>query len=221
MSSTVSKPRIFFVEGNIGTGKSTFLKMIEDMNDNDFQVIYEPLDLWLNFTDENGKNILQYFYEDSKRYAYTFQNIAFLSRVEKLSEIDMTKKYVFIERSIWSDRNIFAKNCYENGMISEIEYKLYCKWFDWLSENNDILKNLDYSFVYLHVSPEVSHERMNERNRKEENKISLEYLAQIAKKHDDWLLNETSNVKVVDARVNFREQEVFEEIFSDILKEIN
>lgn len=212
----MSRPHVFFVEGNIGTGKSTFLSMIEKVYPNLIQVIYEPLDLWLEFQDKDGKNILQYFYEDSKRYAYTFQNIAFISRVEKLGEIDMTKKYVFIERSIWSDRNIFAKNCYDNGLMSEIEFTLYNKWFDWLSKN--LKMDFTYSFIYLQVNPEVSFERMNERNRKEENKISLEYLAQISQKHDDWLLNETRDVRVIDAKVNFREADIFIEIMNKIIR---
>ena len=54
-------PKIIFVEGNIGTGKSTFLKMIEKCYNDKYQVIYEPVDLWTNFKDSKGKNILKYF----------------------------------------------------------------------------------------------------------------------------------------------------------------
>ena len=79
-------PKIIFVEGNIGSGKSTFLDMVSKHVEG-AKVVYEPLDVWKAYTDENGKNILHHFYEDQKRYAYTFQTIAFLSRVERLREI--------------------------------------------------------------------------------------------------------------------------------------
>ena len=73
---------IYFIEGNIGTGKSTFLSMIETLFPEN-QVIYEPIDIWSSFTDEYGNSILDYFYKDQKRYAYTFQSLAFISRIEK------------------------------------------------------------------------------------------------------------------------------------------
>ena len=124
--------KIIFVEGNIGTGKSTFLSQVEKHIPNSC-VIYEPLDVWTKFTDENGKNILQNFYEDSKRFAYTFQTLAFLSRVERMRTTDYQKyDYVFIERSIFSDREIFAKNCYLSGLLTELEWKLYNAWFAWV-----------------------------------------------------------------------------------------
>ena len=47
-------PEIFIVEGNIGSGKSTFLSRIKEILKDDVQVIYEPLDEWLSIKDETG-----------------------------------------------------------------------------------------------------------------------------------------------------------------------
>ena len=126
-------PLIIFVEGNIGSGKSTFLNQIKDHIPN-VQCIQEPLDKWTKLRDRSGKNILQYFYDDMKKYTYPFQSFAFLSRVMLLDKIDKTKQIVFIERSVFSDKNIFAKNCLENGNISQLEYDIYSKWNQWLSD---------------------------------------------------------------------------------------
>ncbi len=211
-----TKPYVFFIEGNIGTGKSTFLKMIENMKDNRYQVIYEPVDTWTSFTDSSGKNILQYFYDDPKRFAYTFQNTAFISRVEKLKEIDESKKAVFIERSIWSDKHIFAKNCFESGTMSEIEYKLYLKWFTWLEENVGFKYN--HEFVYLQCLPELSFERMQTRSREEESGVTLDYLSQIYTKHEQWFKDLAKEQKVpitiLNAAANFKDKDVFDEYFS-------
>jgi deoxyadenosine/deoxycytidine kinase len=215
----MSKPRVFFVEGNIGTGKSTFLKMIENLNNDKYQVIYEPVDTWTSFTDSSGKNILQYFYDDPKRFAYTFQNTAFVSRVEKLKEIDETKEAVFIERSIWSDKHIFAKNCFESGTMSEIEYKLYLKWFTWLEENVGF--KYMHEFVYLRCTPELSYERMKTRSRSEEAGVSLDYLTQIHEKHEDWVREMLQEGKTpitsLNAIENMKDESVFQDYLSFLL----
>ena len=36
-------------------------------------------------------------------------------------------KIIFTERSIESDKNIFAKMLYDEGLIEEIDYKIYNK----------------------------------------------------------------------------------------------
>ena len=76
-------PEIFIVEGNIGSGKSTFLTRVKEILKDDVQVIYEPLDEWLSIKDETGKNILDYFYSDMERYCYAFQSMAFITRYQK------------------------------------------------------------------------------------------------------------------------------------------
>lgn len=208
-----SMPKIIFVEGNIGTGKSTFLKMIEKCYGKDkYQVIYEPIDIWTNFKDSEGKNILQYFYDDTKRYAYTFQHIVFLSRVQSLDLIDETKEIVFIERSIYSDKNIFAKNCFEQGMISDIEFQLYQTWFDWFQKK---LKDMKYEFLYLKCSPETSYSRMRTRSRNEESKISFDYILQIHNKHQEWIKEESGKTTMIilNAEADLTIESNFRELF--------
>ena len=187
---------VYFVEGNIGTGKSTFLSLVEK-NFPQFQVIYEPVDVWTSLSDSSGSNILQYFYDDPKRYAYAFQSLAFISRMEKISEIDKTKRAIFIERSIWSDSNVFAKNCFMQGTLSDIEYKLYTRWFNWAEK---LVKDKKSTHVYLKCSPEISFARTTFRKRKEESNIPLEYITQIHDRHEEWL-GGSSNVGVSNVGV--------------------
>jgi len=208
-------PHIFFVEGNIGTGKSTFLSMIEKFYPDRCQVIYEPLDIWIDFKDNSGKNILAYFYEDPKRYAYTFQSIAFISRISKLKEIDNTKEFIFIERSIWADKNVFAKNCFETGCLNDIEYMLYNKWFDCLETDLSFDKD-KYSFIYLKCPARVSYERLINRFRAEETNISIEYMESIERQHSEWLDNNEKTI-IIDANLNTKDETVFKGIFERIV----
>ena len=203
---------VYFIEGNIGTGKSTFLSMVEKLFPGDNQVIYEPVDMWTSLSDDSGTNILEYFYNNQKRYAYTFQSLAFISRMEKLGEIDTTKNNVFIERSIWSDSNVFARNCFLSGTLSDIEYKLYKRWFQWAETT---VKIEDMKHVYLRCEPGKSLERTKIRDRKEERGIPIDYMEQIHLRHEEWISTIPSDKRItIDVNdVNIKDEKVFREMF--------
>ena len=73
---------IISIEGNIGVGKSTFIEILKS-NWEDCEIITEPVDMWKTIVNSDGKNILQTFYEDIPRWAYSFKNIAFITRMIK------------------------------------------------------------------------------------------------------------------------------------------
>ena len=185
---------VIFVEGNIGTGKSTFLTALSQ----EFKVILEPVDEWTKTKNANGKNLLEEFYSDPARNAYLFQSIAFRSRMKNIVNQDSC----LIVRSIYTDRNVFAKTCREDGLISDIEWNDYIGWFDWLT---DEFKINPHGYVYLRCDPEISYERIKKRKRSGEETISFEYLKKLHKKHDDWLMvNEDPNkVLIIDVDEDF------------------
>ena len=190
--------KIIFIEGNIGSGKTTLLKRLSELVNN-CQVIYEPLDMWTNLKDSSGKNILEHFYTDMEKHSYAFQSIAFLSRTKSLEKIDPTKKYIFVERSIHSDKEIFAKNCFNKGIMPEIHYNLYNEWFSWM-ENMLNLKNVTH--VYLRCDPKISYERLQKRSRDEEKSVELDYLEDIHQCHEEWF-NRIDNYISLDASKSF------------------
>ncbi|PSN31102.1 Deoxynucleoside kinase [Blattella germanica] len=61
--------------------------------------------------------------------------------------------------------------------------------------------------VYLHTKPEVVLERIKVRERKEECSVSLEYLQQLHKLHEEWLCNTETPVIVVDANPGIDEMQ--------------
>lgn len=188
---------MYFLEGNVGTGKSTFLKKLQEITD--VHIILEPVDEWVNTKNiSSGKNLLEEFYANQERWAYTFQSIAFRTRINNLLLAPKDKTKV-IERSVFTDRNVFAKTCYENSKMGEIEWNDYTQWFDWLTESFDVKPK---GYIYLRADPEVSHERVKIRNRGGEESIPLDYLKTLHEKHDDWLLKE-NNVLVLDVNEDF------------------
>ena len=175
-------PRIYFVEGNIGCGKTTLLdaieKYIRETEIIDIEVIYEPVKKW----QEMG--LLDKFYKDINRWSYTFQNVAFITKMMELEKLKEEKIYI-IERSPMTDRNCFAELCYESGFMTEMEWQAYNMWY------NHYITKFEYDgFIYLNAEPEKCIERINKRNRGEESKISLDYLSSLHKKHQIWLEGE-------------------------------
>lgn len=177
---------IIMVEGNIGAGKSTFLKIIEKSLNVD--VIFEPTNKWQHPDDE--QNLLHLFYKDTRRWAYTFQSYAFISRVQTIlnhQKQTKTNKIQVLERSVYCDRYCFAKNCFDAGLMSPIEWQVYREWFSWLAEKYTPIPR---GFIYLRTDPKTCYNRILKRNRHEEDVISKSYLQALHERHEDWLIKQ-------------------------------
>lgn len=174
----------FIIEGNIGAGKSTFLSLIEQ--ELPVQVVYEPHQKWQDVG--AGDNLLEKFYSDTPRWAYTFQSYAFITRImEQMKKAKENKHGTqVLERSVYSDRYCFAKNCFESGTMSALEWKLYQEWFEWLIVN---YAPKPTGFIYLKTDPDICFARLTKRAREEEVGVSLEYLQSLHNKHEAWLLD--------------------------------
>ena len=173
--------RWYIIEGNIGCGKSTLILRLKQ--EEAYEVIDEPVELWKSITDENGNNVLGLFYKDPARFAYLFQSIVFKTRMMAL-EAPQVKPVRFSERSIRTDKHIFSASCYELGYMSVLEKKTYDMWFRWLEQK---ISRRPTGIIYLKVAPEVCLTRMHTRDRNEESSVSLEYLTQLHTKHEEWL----------------------------------
>ena len=196
-------PFVYSIEGNIGTGKSTFLEKLKEHYAGDDSVCFlaEPTQVWDTIKDKNGITILEKYYENQQRYAFSFQMMAFISRLTGLKDALKNDKYAIIimERSLFTDCNVFAKMLYDDKKIEDIEYTIYKKWY------NDFMKELPpISFIYLRTDPIISLKRVKERNREGET-IPLEYLENCHKYHDTWLLsNNAAPLLKIDANVDMR-----------------
>lgn len=103
---------IFFqiiVEGNIGAGKSTFLKHLAEFYSDKIKCYPEPVHLW---RDLNGINLLSMMYENPKRWAFTLQQYITLTMVMYRDQVDSdqnSKPVAVMERSIYSARYCFVE----------------------------------------------------------------------------------------------------------------
>ncbi len=186
MKETMSSKQILILEGNIGAGKSTLLKILQKYLP-EIDAVFEPTDKWQKIS--KGSNLLDLFYRDTPRWAYTFQSYAFISRIQtQLENLKQNphKGIQVLERSIFCDRYCFAKNCFESGLMSALEWNIYTEWFKWLAES---YAPKPCGFVYLQTTPETCYKRLRKRGRKEEFSIPIEYLRTLHNKHENWLVH--------------------------------
>ena len=182
---------IVSIEGNIGSGKSTLLANLRTYYENNADVIFlkEPVDEWEKIKDENGTTILEKFYGDQDKYSFPFQMMAYVSRLKVLRDalkgIDRTQNrriVIITERSLYTDKMVFAKMLYDSQKIELINYKIYLNWFDTFSEEFPVNK-----VVYVKTDPEICHSRIMKRSREGESNIPLEYLQNCNNYHNNML----------------------------------
>eukprot|EP00884_Botryococcus_braunii_P010284 jgi/Botrbrau1/19257/Bobra.0073s0007.1 len=174
------------VEGNISAGKSTFLDMLKTMQLQEVvEVFPEPVEKWQKLGGTEV-NLLDAFYRDPPRYAYTFQNYVFLTRIEQEEASRRAEKPLrILERSIFSDRMVFVRAVHEAQWLSDMELKIYDSWFNpVLSWMPSLVPD---GFIYLKAEPTTCMERMKKRGRGEEAQVSISYLEDIHRKHEEWL----------------------------------
>jgi deoxyadenosine/deoxycytidine kinase len=180
---TYHMPKVISIEGNIGAGKTTILRRIEELNLPGVFVLKEPVDEWAEVKDSSGKNILEHYYSDPKKYAFAFQAVAFNTRMTNLKKAFASGNCIIVcERSLQSDANIFAKMLFEDGTMDEISYRAYQS----LYRDGVQPYSLDM-VIYLDVPPETCKERIQTRARSGEESIGLDYLKMCDKYHRDWL----------------------------------
>jgi deoxyguanosine kinase len=183
--------KIVSIEGNIGSGKSTLLENLKKYYKTNSNVIFlrEPVDDWEKIKDKEGNTMLKKFYADQEKYSFAFQIMAYISRLKILrntiKEIceKKDKTYIIVtERSLYTDRQIFAKMLYDQGKIENVCYDIYLTLFD------EFTKDFPLNYlVYVNAKPKICYERIHKRARDGEEVIPLDYLDDCHKYHEEFL----------------------------------
>ncbi len=185
------------IQGNVGSGKSTLVRLLDETKSDRYVCMQEPVNVWSEYQ-MDGKNILEKFYEDRKAYAFPFQMMAFYTRMKAVRDLPKDRT-IIMERSVETDKCVFAQMMIDEGSIDPICARIYNEWF------SDLTKQIDNSSVinvYIRTPPEVCFQRVNRRARAGEEGISLEYLQRCHDLHDNWLMG---NSYVIDGTLSTSE----------------
>jgi deoxyadenosine/deoxycytidine kinase len=184
----MSQAPIISIEGVIGVGKST---LCEKLQKKGYWVSDEPVKEWLETKDENGKNILDYLYTDIIKFGFPMQIFAFISKSKMLMETlakSEDKKPIFVERCIYTDKECFAKNLRNSGLMSDIEWIIYEKCFEYITSTFSPKVPEPDAYIYMRTSDiDCVMDRIKKRGRESEASIKADYITSLHKSHDEWL----------------------------------
>jgi deoxynucleoside kinase len=197
--------RIISIEGNIGSGKSSLVSILKERFSYSKNICFlqEPIDIWNTIKDYEGKTILENYYKDQTKYAFSFQMMAYISRLSMLKREIRKNKYdiIITERSLNTDRFVFAKMLYDDKKIDELQYQIYLKWFEEFIEEIPKIE-----IIYIRTSPHVAYERVKKRAREGESTIELEYLEYCHRYHEYWLNRDKMLSLVFDGNINIYDE---------------
>ena len=200
--TTETEFEIFSIEGNIGSGKSTLFEELKNVYSCIPNIVFleEPVSEWEKIKNKQGEPMLQLFYRDSKKYSFSFQMMAFISRLailKKTIESNKGKKIIIItERSLYTDKHVFAKMLYDKNNMEDVEYDIYLNWFDTFVNEYPV-----NNVIYIKTAPKKCHERINKRARVGEEVIPLQYLEECHVYHENFL-DKTVGIKANQLLLN-------------------
>ena len=178
--------KVIFINGNIGSGKETTLKYLEESLTNrgiKVKTILEPVELWR----ESG--MLRRLYDGDY---LKFQKYAITTRIDTINAkyqeaINESCKLVLVETNPFVDLHVYSRTT----LLDIYEY-----FEHWKIETQRLLfdfKKCDNLFI--DVSPEVCLKRIEKRGRSEEKTVSLVYLQKLYYEHQ--MLNQVLTPTVI------------------------
>jgi deoxyadenosine/deoxycytidine kinase len=163
--------KFIVVAGNIGVAKSTLTRMLAE------ELGWEPF-----FEPSEANPYLADFYADMPRWAFQSQIFFLNRRLRHHRRLSLHPTTVLQDRSVYEDAEIFAKNLYRQGQLSERDYRCYRELYDVLI---DFLPAPDL-VVYLRADVDTLLARIATRGREYEQRIPGDYLQRLNKLYEEW-----------------------------------
>lgn len=167
-------PTKYFVAiaGNIGVGKSTLTGILADAFG--WKPFYEAVD-------ENP--YLADFYTDMRRWSFHSQVFFLSRRLQHHRQLVDHPGSVVQDRSVYEDAEVFARNLYDQGLMSPRDYQAYHDLYEGVRA---FLPPPDL-LVYLKASVDTLLARIRLRGRDFEREISPDYLHRLNVLYDRWI----------------------------------
>lgn len=169
---------IISIDGNIGSGKSSVIEIIQTLCTHvldDIAIYPEDVKRW---SDEKW---LELFYSDMSKHTFGFQTRILMSFSQLFTHPMYPKKPItLVERNKYSSMLIFSKNALHNRHITQVEYDTL------RTLSNMLISWTPDLIIYITTSPDICYERIKKRSRTGEDDISRTYLEDIHSLHNTY-----------------------------------
>ena len=162
------------IAGNIGAGKTTLTKLLAK------NYGWTP-----HFEAVDDNPYLNDFYDDMQRWSFNLQVYFLNSRFNQILEIRKSKKTIIQDRTIYEDAFIFAPNLHSMGLMTTRDFDNYFSLFTLMST----LVQAPDLMIYLRASVPTLVQQIQNRGRKYENTIRLDYLKRLNERYEAWVAN--------------------------------
>ena len=186
-------------EGNIGCGKSSILKLIQNNKPIEMNIYNEPLYDWSKW--------LELFYSDMDKHSFGFQMRVLKSHLDKKDILNG-----IFERSPLSCQKVFGELLFEDKKMNELEWNLTNEFNYDYGWNPDLV-------VYLKCDPDICYQRIKQRNRNNEQLIDIDYLQRIHQKYEN-LYTDCKSYKVITIDASNSIETVYEDVMDLVIKKI-
>lgn len=191
------------IEGNIGSGKTTFCEMMQ--KDYNCTLILEEFD---------DNPFLPMFYENPEKFAFTVE-LFFMTERHKQMSSTLSVRNMFDE-FVLGDYFFLKTLLFARKNLSEEEFKLFQKIFQVLNAN---FQQPDL-VVYFHRHVDILKQNIDKRGRPYEQNISKDYLNQVQNSYFEYFRNVLSYpVLILDLKdLNFVENKNHYEFLKSLLQ---
>jgi len=160
------------IAGNIGSGKTTLTRILS-----------KHFNWESHFEDVDDNPYLNDFYGDMQRWSFNLQVYFLNSRFSQILDIRKSDKTVIQDRTIYEDAYIFAPNLHSMGLMSTRDFENYYTLFNLmvsLVQPPDLI-------IYLRASVPTLVNQIQNRGRKYEDSIRLDYLKRLNERYESWV----------------------------------
>ncbi len=163
--------RTIAVAGTIGAGKTSLVAWL--VKRYGITPFYEP---------NEANPYLEDFYRDMKRWAFHSQCFFLAHKIELHQQLENSKTPAVIDRTIYEDAEIFAKNLHAQGHIDARDWAIYERLYQGI---RSALKPPDL-LIALSCSLPATKKRITKRARAMEQEIPDPYLRRLHKLYNTW-----------------------------------
>ena len=192
------------VAGNIGAGKTTITKKLAEKFS--WKPVYESV---------VDNPYLSDFYKNMNRWSFNLQIYFLYHRFSSQVKLKDIVGGFIQDRTIYEDKEIFAKNLNDLKFMSNRDWQTYKSLFD----NMTMFISKPDLIIYLKTSTDTLLSRIKNRDREFEKNIDPEYIHSLNVYYDRWInkLDKKNTLIINTNKFNiFKDFDRLQEIFKEV-----